>query len=85
MPAYQPSKLLFTMPCWKEPCVGFQFCRNEPALQRETVCKMPIGDKLKILSCLMAQMLTFAGVRDEIYTRYIIPYILILFFFQVGT
>jgi len=52
---------------------GYQFCRDEPqilaSLQKNTVCELSIGDKLKILSCLMAQMLTYAGVRDEIDTR----------------
>ena len=52
---------------------GFQFCRDEPqilASLRETiVTELEVGDKLKLLSVLMAQMLTYAGVRDEIDTR----------------
>ncbi len=31
--------------------------------------KCSVGDKLKILCCLMNQMLTYAGVRDEIDLR----------------
>ena len=52
---------------------GFQFCRDEPqilaALTQTIVTELSVSEKLKILNCLMTQMVSYAGVRDEIDTR----------------
>ena len=52
---------------------GFQFCRENPEiigrLQTVSVFELGVTEKLKILMAMMNQMLTFAGVRDELDTR----------------
>ena len=52
---------------------GFQFCQEHPqiisSLQEKSVFELGITEKLKILGAMMNQMLTFAGVRDELVTR----------------
>merc|ERR1711874_62470 len=52
---------------------GLQFRMEDPqilmALQNKSVYELSIDDKMKILICLMNQMLTYAGMRDEIDTR----------------
>jgi len=53
---------------------GLQFRMDEPqilaALESGTVYDLNMQDKMKVLNCLMNQMMTYAGVRDEIDTRY---------------
>ena len=53
---------------------GFQFCLDEPqilgALRDRSVFELPVADKLKIMGCMVNQMLSFAGVRDEVDARY---------------
>lgn len=52
---------------------GLQFRMDEPqilaALETGTVYDLNMQDKMKVLNCLMNQMMTYAGVRDEIDTR----------------
>merc|ERR1712013_32409 len=52
---------------------GFQFCLDEPqiigSLHEKSVFELNVSEKLKILVCMVNQMLSFAGVRDEIDTR----------------
>merc|ERR1711899_703883 len=52
---------------------GFQFCLDEPqiigSLREKSVFELNVSEKLKILVCMVNQMLSFAGVRDEIDTR----------------
>merc|ERR1711974_556129 len=52
---------------------GFQFCRENPEiigrLQTVSVFELGVTEKVKILMAMMNQMLTFAGVRDELDTR----------------
>merc|ERR1712013_836722 len=52
---------------------GFQFCLDEPqiigSLREKSVFELNVSEKLKILMCMVNQMLSFAGVRDEIDTR----------------
>merc|ERR1719187_2629 len=52
---------------------GLQFRMEDPqilmALSKHSVYELSIDDKMKILICLMNQMLTYAGMRDEIDTR----------------
>ena len=52
---------------------GFQFCRENPeiisSLQKISIFELGVTEKLKILMAMMNQMLTFAGVRDELDTR----------------
>ena len=49
---------------------GLQFRMDEPqileALTNKTVYELSIDDKMKILMCLMQQVLSYASVRDEI-------------------
>jgi len=53
---------------------GLQFRMDEPqilaALEKGTVYDLNMQDKMKVLICLMNQMMTYAGVRDEIDTRF---------------
>ena len=52
---------------------GFQFCQEYPqilaSLQKKSVYELGVAEKVKILTAMMNQMLTFAGVRDELDTR----------------
>merc|ERR1712242_126881 len=52
---------------------GFQFCKENPqilaSLQDKSVFELGVTDKLKVLTAMMNQMLTFAGVRDELDNR----------------
>jgi len=52
---------------------GFQFCLEEPqiisSLREKSVFELSITEKLKIMTCMMNQMLSFAGVRDEVDMR----------------
>ena len=52
---------------------GFQFCQEHPqiisSLHEKSVFELDITEKLKILGAMMNQMLTFAGVRDELDNR----------------
>ena len=52
---------------------GFQFCLDEPqiieSLRERSVFELSVSEKLKVLVCMVNQMLSFAGVRDEIDTR----------------
>ena len=52
---------------------GLHFCMDEPqilsAMQSQTVFDLSIGDKLKVLGCLMHQMMSFAEFRDELDAR----------------
>ena len=52
---------------------GFQFCKENPqilaSLQEKSVFELGVTDKLKVLTAMMNQMLTFAGVRDELDNR----------------
>merc|ERR1712130_956333 len=52
---------------------GFQFCKEHPEilsqLQEKSVFELGVTEKLKILSAMMNQMLSFAGVRDELDNR----------------
>lgn len=52
---------------------GFQFCQEHPqiisSLHEKSVFELGITEKLKILGAMMNQMLTFAGVRDELDNR----------------
>ena len=49
---------------------GLQFRMEEPqileAITAKTVYELGVGEKLKLLTCLMHQVLTFANVRDDI-------------------
>merc|ERR1712079_308023 len=53
---------------------GFQFCLDNPqilaSLHEKSVFELGVTEKLKILVAMMNQMLTFAGVRDEVDTRF---------------
>ena len=53
---------------------GVAFRMEEPqiseALASRTVYEMSAGDKLKIMTCLMQQILSYATVRDVIDERY---------------
>ncbi|KAK2707515.1 bromodomain adjacent to zinc finger domain protein 1A-like [Artemia franciscana] len=53
---------------------GYDFKREEPQiLQRlatHTVFELSMGDKLKVLKCLMLQILTYAATRDELEDRF---------------
>ena len=52
---------------------GFQFCQENPqilaSLQEKSVFELGVTEKVKILAAMMNQMLTFAGVRDELDNR----------------
>ena len=52
---------------------GFQFCLDEPqiieSLRQRSVFELSVSEKLKVLVCMVNQMLSFAGVRDEIDAR----------------
>lgn len=54
---------------------GLQFRMEEPriveALKTKTVFELSIADKIKVLVCLMQQMLSFAATRDEVDDRFI--------------
>ena len=58
---------------WTQDDPGFQFCLENPqvlsSLQSKSLFELSVTDKLKLLTVMMQQMLTFAGVRDEIETR----------------
>ena len=49
---------------------GLQFRQDEPqileALTTKTVYELSIDDKIKIMQCLMQQILNYASIRDEI-------------------
>jgi len=53
---------------------GFQFCMENPqilaSLHEKSVFELGVIEKLKVLGAMMNQMLSFAGVRDEIDTRF---------------
>lgn len=53
---------------------GFQFCMENPqilaSLHEKSLFELGVTEKLKILVAMMNQMLTFAGVRDEVDTRF---------------
>merc|ERR1712106_199405 len=53
---------------------GFQFCLDEPqilaSLNEKSLFDLSVSEKLKILTCMMNQMVSFAGVKDEIDARY---------------
>ena len=52
---------------------GFQFCLDEPqiieGLRTRSVFELSVSEKLKVMVCMVNQMLSFAGVRDEIDAR----------------
>jgi len=52
---------------------GFQFCLENPqilaSLHEKSIFDLGVTDKIKLLTVMMNQMLSFAGVRDEIDTR----------------
>ena len=52
---------------------GFQFCQEHPEIlssfQEKSLFELGVTEKLKILTAMMNQMLTFAGVRDELDNR----------------
>eukprot|EP00092_Neocalanus_flemingeri_P010571 GFUD01011387.1.p1 GENE.GFUD01011387.1~~GFUD01011387.1.p1 ORF type:complete len:1574 (+),score=621.92 GFUD01011387.1:101-4822(+) len=52
---------------------GFQFCLENPqilaSLQEVSIFDLGVTEKVKLLSVMMNQMLSFAGVRDEVDTR----------------
>jgi len=52
---------------------GFQFCLENPqilaSLQEKSVFDLGVTEKLKLMTVMMNQMLSFAGVRDEVDTR----------------
>ena len=54
---------------------GLQFRMEEPriveALKTKTIFELSIPDKIKVLICLMQQMLSYAAVRDEVDDRFI--------------
>ena len=54
---------------------GLHFRMEEPqvleALSSKTVYELSISDKIKILTCLMYQILSFASIRDDIEERFI--------------
>merc|ERR1712183_1162268 len=54
---------------------GLQFRMEEPrvveALRTKTVFELSIADKIKVLVCLMQQMLSYAAIRDEVDDRFI--------------
>ena len=53
---------------------GFQFCMENPqilaSLHEKSVFELGVIEKLKVMGAMMNQMLSFAGVRDEIDTRF---------------
>merc|ERR1712013_283314 len=53
---------------------GFQFCMENPqilaSLHEKSVFELGVIEKLKVLGAMMNQMLSFAGVRDEIDSRF---------------
>jgi len=53
---------------------GFQFCMENPqilaSLHEKSVFELGVIEKLKVLGAMMNQMLSFAGVRDEVDTRF---------------
>merc|ERR1712025_250161 len=53
---------------------GFQFCMENPqilaSLHGKSVFELGVIEKLKVLGAMMNQMLSFAGVRDEVDTRF---------------
>jgi len=53
---------------------GFQFCMENPqilaSLHEKSVFELGVREKLKVLGAMMNQMLSFAGVRDEVDTRF---------------
>jgi len=53
---------------------GFQFCMENPqilaSLHEKSVFELGVVEKLKVLGAMMNQMLSFAGVRDEVDTRF---------------
>jgi len=53
---------------------GFQFCLENrqviESMQVKSIFDMEVTDKLKLLTVMMNQMLSFAGVRDEIDNRF---------------
>lgn len=52
---------------------GFQFCMENPqilaSLHEKSIFDLGVTEKTKILAVMMNQMLSFAGVRDEVDTR----------------